>query len=318
MRHMHRLVKSVALATLLRRSSVLCSISLIALFVASNGLAEEAVPHGPGTHMKVSGVVSKVQSGVVFVKTPWGQIAASSPDGLKGLEVGEEVEMWVNENNAVIDVHRKGDPNHSHTYITGNLAYTSPDKTEIKLLTRDGEKTFPVERGKSRLSAIEEGTPVTVELNEAGTVIDVHRLKVEITIKERPRTKPGYHMTVEGVVEKIQSGVISVKAPSANYRLSAKTVPSNVKVGDQLTLWINEDNIVVDHHAKGHEKAHRLISGKLIYVGKTKKEIKLWTPEGEKVFPLERLEVKTKPIKEGSMVMVELNEEGTVIDLKKI
>jgi hypothetical protein len=29
------------------------------------------------------------------------------------------------------------------------------------------------------------------------------------------------------------------------------------------------------------------------------------------------MEVKTKPIKEGSNIVVELNEEGTVIDLRK-
>ena len=82
-------------------------------------------------------------------------------------------------------------------------------------------------------------------------------------------------------------------------------------------MWVNEDNMVVDHHMKGHAQAHRLISGKLIYVGRAKKEIKLWTPEGEKVFPLERLEVKAKPIKEGSTITIELNEGGTIMSLWK-
>ena len=48
-----------------------------------------------------------------------------------------------------------------------------------------------------------------------------------------------------------------------------------------------------------------------------KKEIKLWTPEGEKVFPLERIEVKAKPIEEGSRVTIELNESGAVTDIWK-
>jgi hypothetical protein len=55
----------------------------------------------------------------------------------------------------------------------------------------------------------------------------------------------------------------------------------------------------------------------LIYVGRAKKEIKLWTPEGERAFPLERLEVTARPIKEGSTITVELNENGTVVDLWK-
>ena len=47
------------------------------------------------------------------------------------------------------------------------------------------------------------------------------------------------------------------------------------------------------------------------------KKIKLETIDGEKVFPLPRLEIKTKPIKEGEVITVEVNESGTVIDLHR-
>lgn len=301
----------------MRKTMILGSLVLSGLMLSPLAFADEGTAQGAGTHMKVHGVVSKVGSGMTTIKTSWGQMTIASAAVPKNLEVGENVDMWVNENNAVIDVHRKGDPTHAHRFVTGSLAYTSPDKTEIKLQTPEGEKTFDVQTGKAKLSGIQEGTPVTVEVNEVGKVIDVHRFSVEISFNKQPRTKAGYHITTHGVVEKIQSGVIFVKAPSATYRLNAKTSPSGIKVGDEITLWVNEENMVIDHHIKGHAQAHRLISGKLIYVGKTKKEIKLWTPEGEKVFPLERLEVKAKPIKEGSTITVELNEDGTVVDLRK-
>lgn len=54
-----------------------------------------------------------------------------------------------------------------------------------------------------------------------------------------------------------------------------------------------------------------------MYVGKMKKEIKLETIDGEKVFPLKLIEIKTKDIKEGEVVTVEVNEGGTVIDLPR-
>jgi hypothetical protein len=108
-----------------------------------------------------------------------------------------------------------------------------------------------------------------------------------------------------------------VKTPVAQYTLAANTAPPDAKVGDKVTLWVNQDNIVVDHHRKGMEGVHRFITGKLVYVGRTKKEIKLLTPEGEKIFPLERLEVKAGGIEEGALVTVELNENGTVIDLHR-
>lgn len=304
---------------LMRKITVLGSIVLSVLILSALGFADEGEQHRKGTHMKVSGVVSKVQSGLVTVKTPWGTMTFTSATGPQKLEVGEEVEMQVNENNAVIDVHRKGAPAHFHRYVTGNFTYTAPDRKEIKLWTPEGEKTFDVQSGRSKMSTLEEGTPVTIELNEAGKVIDIHRFTVEMTFDEHPRTKPGYVIQVDGTVSKIQSGVIYVKTPAGQYTISAKTAPADAAVGDEVSLWVNEENMVIDHHGKEKHKkgTHRLIFGKLIYVGRTKDQIKLQTPEGEKVFPLERMEVKTKPIAEGSHIVVELNEEGTVVDLRK-
>lgn len=286
------------------------------LVLPSQGFADEEANSGAAPHMKVSGVVSKIQSGLVHVKTSWGSMTFSLP-GSDKLKVGEEVEMQVNENNAVIDVHRKGEPAHSHRYVSGALTYTAADRREIKLWTPEGEKTFDVQAGRSKLASMEEGTQVTIELNEAGHVIDIHRLVVEMKFDARPKTKAGYRIKTHGTVEKIASGVVFVKGPFAVYRLSIKTAPRGIAVGDEMDLWLDKENMVIDYHMKGHAQSHRLVSGKLIYVGRDKKQIKLWTPEGEKVFPLERLEVKTRPIKEGTMITVELNESGVVIDLWK-
>ena len=54
---------------------------------------------------------------------------------------------------------------------------------------------------------------------------------------------------------------------------------SQGRVGDELTVWIDEDNNVVDVHQKGHHLEHRLITGKLAYSDNSKTEMKLLTPE---------------------------------------
>ncbi|MEX5219540.1 MAG: hypothetical protein AB7G68_08120 [Nitrospiraceae bacterium] len=304
------------------RARMLSSIA-VSLFLFSTSAYADAggAPHSHhGTHMKVSGVVSKIQSDMITVKTPWGQMRISSATAPKNLEVGEEVEMQVNENNVVIDVHRKGDADHVHHFVSGKLAYVSKDRKEIKLWTPEGDKTFDVQTGRSQLSGVEEGTQITIELNEQGKVIDIHRsVAVELEFDEHPHTKSGYHLTLHGVVTKIQSGLAYVKTPVGQYTIPMKQAPADAAVGDEVTLWLNEENLVIDHHGKHKNQmgAHRLITGKLIYTGLTKNQIKLWTPEGEKVFPLERMEVKTKPIPEGTLITVELDEKGTVIDLKK-
>lgn len=301
--------------------SMVLSLSMPSSYASADqgGMHGQGGSHGKGTHMKVTGTVSAIQSDLITVKAPWGQLRISSATAPKNLEVGEEVEMQVNENNVVVDVHRKGDPSHSHRFIAGKLAYASKDKKEIKLWTPEGEKSFDVQTGRSQLSGVDEGTPITIELNEAGKVIDIHRMTVEIELDEHPHTLSGYHLTLDGVVTKIQSGLAYVKTPVGQYTIPMKQAPPDAAVGDEVTLWLNQENLVIDHHGKHKNKpgTHRLITGKLIYAGRTKNKIKLWTPEGEKEFPLDRMEVKTKPIAEGSMIIVELDEQGTVIDLRK-
>jgi len=42
-------------------------------------------------------------------------------------------------------------------------------------MTPEGEQTFPVQHGESKLSGMKEGTPITIELNEAGKVIEIRK-----------------------------------------------------------------------------------------------------------------------------------------------
>lgn len=129
------------------------------------------------------------------------------------------------------------------------------------------------------------------------------------------------HKQITGVVTAEKGGILTVKTPTGDYSLAENAsrrhghaVP---KVGDEVTLVLDENNAVIEAHPKGEEGTHQFYTGKLVYMGKMNKEIKLQTADGEKVFPLGRLEIKTKPIEEGAMVTVEVNEGGTVIDLHR-
>lgn len=89
------------------------------------------------------------------------------------------------------------------------------------------------------------------------------------------------------------------------------------KEGDEVTVFVDENNTVIDMHHKGEEGRHTFLTGKLMHMGKMQKQIKLQTAEGQKVFPLAKQEIKTKGIDEGIKVTVELNEAGAVIDLHR-
>ena len=65
----------------------------------------------------------------------------------------------------------------------------------------------------------------------------------------------------------------------------------------RVTAVLDENNYIVDMHLKGEAgRHHHLVTGTLVHVGKTKKEIKLQTAEGEKIFPLVELGLKTKDL----------------------
>jgi hypothetical protein len=131
-----------------------------------------------------------------------------------------------------------------------------------------------------------------------------------------------HHRTVTGVVIAEKSGMLTVKTTDGSTMSVAEKASQRhghavPKVGEEVTLIVNENNNVIDMHLKGTEGAHSFVTGKLVYVGKMKPEIKLQTPQGDRTFPLVRQDIKTGTFEEGALVTAELNEAGAVIDLHR-
>lgn len=291
---------------------LLLGLACLMLVVATQASADDR-----DTTTKVSGVISKIHSGRISVTTSWGHMNIQS-GALADAKVGDEITVWVNENNIVIDAYPKGTPRPYHRWVRGKLTYASADKNSITLWTPEGEKDFTVKRNRTKFSSYKEGALLTVQLNDKGEVVDVHGvLELELELALIPHTAPGNRIKLDGVVAEIKSGQVFVKTPVGRYSLNAKTAPQDVKVGDELTLWVSDNNVAVDHHAKGKKGVHRLITGKLTYASGDKKEIKLMTPEGERSFPVQHGESKLSTIEEGAPITVELNEAGNVIEIRK-
>lgn len=77
----------------MRTKMVLGLLAFSLMFLTSGGYAADVASPPKGTHLKVSGVVSKVQSGLTTIKTSWGSMTIASNVAPKHLEVGEEVDM---------------------------------------------------------------------------------------------------------------------------------------------------------------------------------------------------------------------------------
>jgi hypothetical protein len=134
--------------------------------------------------VQLNGLVAKIQSDVVFAKTPWGLRMIGTTKQLRDVGVGDRVTILLNEDNSVVDVHKEGAPAPQHTVLNGHLLASTPVKNEIRLWTSEGKKVLPVTSSAiARFNAIPVGSPITVELNERGQVIDVRKFIMAVSNK---------------------------------------------------------------------------------------------------------------------------------------
>jgi hypothetical protein len=123
-----------------------------------------------------------MKSGLYTVKTPTGATltlteAAAVRHGHGIPQVGDEMTLWVNEGNIVIDDHMKGQFDKPYRFISGTLASIDNAKSQMTLSMSGGEKNFKLKPESRMFRDITIGAQVTIELNEKGEVIDLHKDK---------------------------------------------------------------------------------------------------------------------------------------------
>lgn len=135
-----------------------------------------------GAHHGFSGVISKIESGMLFVKTPTNlQLRTISPNkadrvGLHEAKTGDTVLMLVDSGNVLLDVTKAGQAFANHRMIAGTIHYADPYWSEIQISTPEGFERFDVDAlAGSKLSVIQDGAPVTVELDADNVMIDIYR-----------------------------------------------------------------------------------------------------------------------------------------------
>lgn len=158
-----------------RALSALIGTLLIVPTVVGAATGAEHLAQG---HTQFTSVVTK-KAGALVVTTPNGATHQLNENmarrhGQEPFKVGDEVVVVLDENNYIVDMHLKGKEG-THQRVTGKLINIGMTKQEIKLQTSDGEKVFPLTEQGQKTKGIPDGALVTVELNEVGAVIDVHR-----------------------------------------------------------------------------------------------------------------------------------------------
>ncbi|MDE3243904.1 MAG: hypothetical protein KGO52_14405 [Nitrospirota bacterium] len=267
------------------------------------------------SHLKLTGVISQVRSDAILVDTQAGQLTVNTMKGLGEPAVGDKLGLALDDNHVTVDVQKNDDGSvKTHRMVRGRLTNQDPDA--IELATLDGTKRYLLADPPPHLGRLEEGSEVAAEINEAGKISDLHPVKLGMALLPLPQLTTGMHIKVSGTVWAIRSGLLFVKVPygtvTAHYGSSQR---GDIRVGDHLVLWVDEDDYVIDVHRPSDTGHHRIIRGKASYVDDDRKKIRISTPEGVKVFSLDEEADTSTVLHEQTPVTVEINEAGRVIDI---
>src|SRR5688572_7404749 len=142
----------------------------------------EEVAHVKAGHKKVEGVVIEMKSGLYKIRTATGATmtlteSASVRHGHGTPSIGDEMTLWVNEGNMVIDARPKGQPHKGPRFISGTLASIDYGQSQMMLSTSEGEISYRLKPETRMFRDIAAGSKVTIEVNEHGEVIDLHKDK---------------------------------------------------------------------------------------------------------------------------------------------
>lgn len=137
----------------------------------------QIAPPGSKAHLLLTGTISKMKSNFIFFKTPIGIVNVNTKIGIKSAKIGQTMTLHMHNDSVVADLTASNDSALLRRFVTGPLDFAAPDHAAVRLWTPEGEQTYPIEGGKSLLNGAREGTPITVELNGLGEVVELHRVK---------------------------------------------------------------------------------------------------------------------------------------------
>jgi hypothetical protein len=103
---------------------------------------------------------------------------------------------------------------------------------------------------------------------------------------------------VQGAILDIGAYVIVIETPTTTYRVDRRSVPMKAHIGDKVTLWVTSNHVVIEHHHQATGERHRFVMGTLLDTD-SKSQIRLWTPEGNKVYSLAPHEAKVRVFQRG-------------------
>jgi hypothetical protein len=195
--------------------------------------------------IQLRGSVWRTKAGIVFLKTPIGLLTLSSKTTLKDLKASQEVRFWVHERHFVVEIRKRADESLVHRYLSGPMTSGTDEPRTLHWWGPDGDQTVHVGAQEGRLTNYREGDPLTVEVDETNTISGVYDMQFDLQISQAPPAGSDVQLRLSGTVSKLKSNFVFVRTPVGLVMLHSKIGVPRVKVGQPITLHIEDEHVAV-------------------------------------------------------------------------
>lgn len=214
--------------------------------IAETDTQSSSEPAKTDPSITLKGSVWRTKAGIVFLKTPVGILTLSSKTTLKDLKGSQEVHFWVHDRYLVVEIRKRTDGSLLHRYFGGPLTPGPDSEKTLLWWTAEGEQTVHFGTQEKKLSAYHNGDQLTVEVNDDQTIIGVHDMQFDLQISQAPPSDSDAHLLLSGTVSKLKSNFVFMRTPVGVIMMNAKIGIPKVKVGQPLTLHIENGQVSVD------------------------------------------------------------------------
>ena len=290
--------------------------------VPSESIAPEpvepmAAPVSPS--VQISGSIWRSKPGIVFLQTPIGPLSLSSKTTLRDIRGSQKITLWIHGTTTVIDVREKGAGTFVHRYVTALPNFTSPEKNTVTVWTPDREQSLSLGTFENKIAGRPDHLPFTVEIDRSGTIKGLHDVQFDLQVNQIPRSASPLHLLLNGRVSKVKSNYVFLKTPLGIVTVSGKTGVRNVKVGQEMSVWVQEQHVAIDVYHDGlSSPSRRFLSGPLTYEPHDHNRLVMQTPEGEQSVALTQRTSSVASLKEGWPITVELDQQGGLVDIRRV
>ena len=195
--------------------------------------------------IQLRGSVWRTKAGIVFLKTPIGLLTLTSKTTLKDLKASQEVSFWVHERHSVVEIRKRADGSLVHRYLTGPMTSGTDEPGTLRWWGPDGDLTIHVGAYEERLTDYHEGDQLTVEVDETNTISGLHDLQFDLQVSQAPPAGADVQVLISGTVSKLKANFVFIRTPVGLVMLNSKIGVPRVKVGQPLTLHIDDEHVTV-------------------------------------------------------------------------